>query len=193
MEQSTTNNFNQNIENFPIVERKILALDSSYKWKKIWKIIDIYFYCAICISFALFLISAIFFSLQRNFNLIKNLGMIFGFLSLGILAVSWMLIIFFKGPIKFINHSQKQLEELHKKQNKIMIIFRIIFFSLTTIPTFMLIIACIIIAHYYIACLITIYISFFLFIAFGSGAIILYANYLKNKKMMHECVISNMF
>ncbi len=193
MEPSITNNFNQCPENFSKLERKILVLDPSYRWKKMWKLIDIYFYCAICISFILFLISSIIFSLQRNFNLIKNLGMVFGFLSLGILAISWMLIIFFKGPIKFINHSQRQLEELHKKQNRIMNILRIIFFCLTTIPTFMLIIACVVISHYYIPCLITVYVSFFLFVVFASGAIILYVNYLKNKKMMHECITSHMF
>ena len=121
MKTKPIENLNSNTDNNFVNERKLLALDASYKWKKYWKVINIYFYVTVAIGLALFITAAIIFPHQNDFNKVKTLGMVFGFISLAFLAITWVLNIFFNAPIKYINSSQKCLEPLHIKQKKIMI------------------------------------------------------------------------
>ena len=165
--------------------KKILTIDPSYKYKKYWRLISNYFYCVISISFILFLNISIFTLIQKNLYVIKILGTVFGFLSLGLLTIAWILIIFFNAPIKYTNHSYNQLKKIYKNQNKIMFFYRIFFFSLTIIPTFMLIFATNAIDQYFTGCVITIYVAFSLFIVLAIITIIIYISYLNNKK---QCI-----
>lgn len=191
MNTKPTENLNLNIDNKVVNERKLLALDPSYRWKKYWKIINIYFYIAITIGLILFITAAIVCPHQNDFNKVKTLGMIFGFISLAFLAISWVANIFFNAPIKYINVSQKYLEPLHIKQKKIMIFYRIIFFSLTTIPTFTLVIATNIIDRYYVGSIATIYASLGVYIAFAIATICIQIAYIKNKQAMYKHVLQN--
>ncbi|MBP5256973.1 MAG: hypothetical protein J6Y96_01310 [Mycoplasma sp.] len=185
MKKKLTGKLNKNINDST---KKILVVDPSYKYKRYWRLINNYFYCAISISFILFLNISIFSLIQKNLDVVKILGMVFGFLSLGLLTVAWILIIFFNGPIKYTNQSQNKLKKLYEKQNKLMISYRIIFFSLTIIPTFMLIFATNIIDLYFIECIFTIYLALSLFTILAIIVILIYINYLKNKKTMYESI-----
>ena len=189
METKPIENLNSNTDNKFVNERKLLALDASYKWKKYWKVINIYFYIAVAISLALFITAAIIFPQQNDFNNVKTLGMVFGFISLAFLTIAWVLNIFFNAPIKYINSSQKCLEQLHIKQKRIMIFYRIIFFSLTTLPTFTLIIATNIIDRYYTGSIIAIYTSLGVFIGLAIATICIHIAYIKNKQAMYKCVL----
>ena len=189
MKTKPIENLNSNTDNNFVNERKLLALDASYKWKKYRKVINIYFYVTVAIGLALFITAAIIFPHQNDFNKVKTLGMVFGFISLAFLAITWVLNIFFNAPIKYINSSQKCLEPLHIKQKKIMIFYRIVFFSLTTLPTFTLIIATNIIDRYYIGSIAAIYASLGVFICLAIITICIHVAYIKNKQAMYKCVL----
>lgn len=191
MKNKPIENLNSNTDKKFVNERKLLALDASYKWKKYWKVINIYFYVAVAISLALFITAAIIFPQQNDFNKTKTLGMVFGFISLSFLAIAWVLNIFFNAPIRYINSSQKYLEPLHIKQKLIMIFYRIIFFSLTTLPTFTLIIATNIIDRYYTGSIAAIYTSLGAFIVLAIITICVHIAYIKNKQAMYKCVLND--
>ena len=184
-------NLNSNTSDKFVNERKLLAFDASYRWKKYWKIFNIYFYIATAIGLGLFITAAIICPQQNDLNKVKTLGMIFGFISLSFLVIAWLLNIFLNAPIKYINHSQKYLEHLYIRQNQIMIFYRIIFFSLTTIPTFTLIIGVNIINRYYAASIATIYASLGVFISLVIITICIHVAYIRNKQAMYKLVLQN--
>ena len=191
MKTKPIKNLNSNTNDKFVNERKLLTFDASYRWKKYWKIINIYFYIATAIGLGLFITAAIIYPQQNDLNKVKILGMIFGFISLAFLAIAWILNVFFNAPIKYISNSQKYLEPLYIRQKQIMIFYRIIFFSLTTIPTFTLIIGTNIINRYYAASIATIYASLGVFIGLAIITILIHIAYIRNKQAMYKLVLQN--
>lgn len=191
MKTKPIKNVNSNTEDKFVNERKLLAFDASYRWKKYWKIINIYFYIANAIGLGLFITAAIIYPQQNDLNKAKILGMVFGFISLAFLAIAWILNVFFNSPIKYISNSQKYLQQLYTRQKQIMIFYRIIFFSLTTIPTFTLVIGTNIIDRYYTASIATIYASLGVFIGLAIITIWIHIAYIRNKQAMYKLVLQN--
>ena len=126
----TNKNINQEIDELVEKERKLRQIDRSYRFRKSWKAINIFFYASMGIGFALFLFSTIFFTISKDYDLIKVLGMIFGFLSLGLSSICWLLFAFLNSPIKTINKPNTETNLVIRKQNKLMLANRILFFNL---------------------------------------------------------------
>lgn len=182
-------NINQEIDELVEKERKLRQIDRSYRFIKLWKPINILFYVSMAIGFGLFLFSTIFFTVTNDYNLIKVLGMVFGFISLGLSAINWLLLVFLNSPIRMIKKPNDETNLLIKKQNKLMLANRILFFSLTIIPTLMLILASNVFGIYPQPCLIFIYLSLVIFTLLGIATIIINIYYQKTKKQILNYIL----
>ena len=180
MKTKPIENLNSNTDNNFVNERKLLALDASYKWKKYWKVISIYFYVIVAIGLALFITAAIIFPRQNDFNKVF-------FWWIGVKVID------LKGFIVFILNFSFLWKSLIFVFLFffIMIFYRIVFFSLTTLPTFTLIIATNIIDRYYIGSIAAIYASLGVFICLAIITICIHVAYIKNKQAMYKCVLDD--
>lgn len=187
----TENNRNINLEIDKLVEkeRKLRQIDHSYRFKKLWKSINIFFYVSITIGFVLFLFSTIFFTITSDYNLFKVLGTAFGFTSLALSAVSWLLLAYLNSPIRIVNKPNDETNLLIKKQNKLMLANRILFFSLTIVPTLMLVLSSNVFETYPQTCLIFTYCSIVIFTILGAAVIIINIYYQKIKKQILNYII----
>ena len=180
----TNKNINQEIDKLVEKERKLRQIDRSYRFRKSWKAINIFFYASMGIGFVLFLFSTIFFTISKDYDLIKVLGMVFGFLSLGLSSISWLLFAFLNSPIKTINKPNTETNLVIRKQNKLMLANRILFFSLTIVPTLMLVLVSNVFGKYPQPCLIVTYFSLVIFALLVIAVIIINLHYQKTKKQI---------
>ena len=184
----TNKNINQEIDELVEKERKLRQIDHSYRFQKSWKAINIFFYASMGIGFVLFLFSTIFFTISKDYDLIKVLGMIFGFLSLGLSSICWLLFAFLNSPIKTINKPNTETNLVIRKQNKLMLANKILFFSLTIVPTIMLVLASNVFGKYAQPCLIVTYFSLVIFTLFAIAVIIINLHYQKTKKQILDYI-----
>ena len=184
----TNKNINQEIDELVEKERKLRQIDSSYQFRKSWKAINIFFYASTGIGFVLFLFSTIFFTISKDYDLIKVLGIVFGFLSFGLSSISWLLFAFLNTPIKTINKPNTETNLLIRKQNKLMLANRILFFSLAIVPTLMLVLASNVFGKYAQPCLIVTYFSLVIFTLLVIAVIIINLHYQKTKKQILDYI-----